>query len=111
MSFGEIFILLVVAVFVMKPEDIPAIIRKFQQIKSYFTNAKAEVISYLGKELQIEDKELDEDIEQINFYLKKIAHLNEGYDGNYSLEDIKTKYHQLVQQKVEIEKINNIENY
>src|SRR5579884_2879727 len=101
MSFSELCVVLIVAIIIMKPEDIPVIVNKFKQIKVYFNNLKSDVITYFNKELQIEGRELSKDIDEINFYLQKIASLNGEYEGDYSLKDIKNKYHQLVQRKLE----------
>ena len=100
MSFGELCIVAIVAIVIMKPEDLPVIISKFKYARKYIARLKAEIVGYFDEQLQIDDKELEKDVHEINLYLKKIISLNGSYDGDYSLEDIKDKYKQLVKQKI-----------
>lgn len=106
MSFGELLVVAIVAILVMKPEDIPIILQKFHQLKSYFANIKQDISAYLNKELAV-DKDLREEFEQINFYLQKIIELNGTYEEEYSLQKVKAKYHQLIAQKMSKEKLDS----
>ena len=104
MSFGELCVVAIVAVIIMKPEDLPLIIDKFKYVRKYIARLKAEVANYFTHELLVDDKELEKNIDEINIYLKKIINLNGVYEGDYSLDDIKNKYRQLVKQKIDKEK-------
>lgn len=104
MSFGELCVVSIVAIIIMKPEDLPAIIKKFKYVRKYIARLKIEVINYFDKELQIEHKELGQDVDEINSYIKKIINLGSNYEGDYSLPDVKDKYKRLVIEKVNQEK-------
>lgn len=105
MSLGEMLVVVLVAIMVMKPSDIPVILDKIRQLKSYFLNTKEEVISYINKEIEINDKDIVEDISEINFYLEKIISINGHYDGTYDLEKLKTKHQELIKDKIEQKKL------
>lgn len=104
MSFGELCVVAVVAIVIMKPEDLPIIIKKFKYVKKYFENLKTEIVGFFDKELQLDNKELESNVDEINQYIKKIINIGGTYEGDYSLQDIKDKYKQLVLKKVEQEK-------
>jgi len=94
LSFGEIIIVILVALLVVKPADIPIIVKKIHQLKSYFTNMKTIALSYVTKELDIDS--FEQDPEQLNFYLQKIVNIQGFYDGEYNLTALKAKYNELV---------------
>ncbi|MFY9589296.1 Sec-independent protein translocase subunit TatA/TatB [Rickettsia endosymbiont of Halotydeus destructor] len=98
MSLGEIIVVILIALLVIKPEDIPIIMKKIHEIKSYFTNFRNKTISYIIND--DEGKELNEDIEQLNFYLQKVISINGKYDGDYTLEKVKQKYHVLTKESI-----------
>ena len=104
MSLGEIVIIILVSIFVCKPEDIKFMIKTFYKLKDYLQNIKQEIIKPIQKEVE-EIKSVDlstqETIEEMNFYLEKIASLNESYKGEYCLESIKKHYYQLIKQNHE----------
>ena len=112
MSLFELIVILIVGFLVMKPEDIPKIMAKIREIKSFITNTKQEIISHLDldnaklpkKSISIE---IEDEMEQMNFYLTKIANLESEYEGEYSLPLIKDHYRKLVKNKMKDElKIN-----
>ncbi|WP_341763993.1 DUF2672 domain-containing protein [Candidatus Tisiphia endosymbiont of Beris chalybata] len=47
MSLGEILVVMLVAMIITKPGDIPVIIKKVQQLKSYLSDIKQQVISHI----------------------------------------------------------------
>lgn len=100
MSLSELLVIILVAFLVMKPEDLPKIIRKIKEFKDFFTKTKKEMISYIdpdSKDKDIASEEpTPEEIEQINFYLEKIARLGGEYEGQYSLSKIRNHYHKLI---------------
>ena len=49
------------------------------------------------------EEHLEQEMEQMNFYLQKIANLDSEYDGEYSLSLIKKHYHKLVKDKMKDE--------
>jgi Sec-independent protein translocase protein TatA len=104
MSFGELCVVAIVAIIIMKPEDLPIIIKKIKYARKYIAHFKTEIINYFDKELRIDHKELEQDVDEINSYIKKIINLGSDYEGDYSLEDVKDKYKRLVTEKINQEK-------
>ncbi len=92
MSLFELLVVFVVAFLVLKPEDVPHIAKKIKDFYNFFTITKAEITSYLDLDQKSSIKKVDEDIDQINFYLGKIANLGEKYEGEYSLTKIRDYY-------------------
>ena len=91
MSLFELLVVFVVAFLVLKPEDVPHIAKKIKEFYNFFTTTKAEITSYLDLSQKSSIK-VDEDIDQINFYLEKIANLGGKYEGEYSLTKIRDYY-------------------
>jgi Sec-independent protein translocase protein TatA len=91
MSLFELLVVFVVACLVLKPEDVPHIEKKIKEFYHFFTTTKAEITSYLDLSQKSSIK-VDEDIDQINFYLEKIANLGGKYEGEYSLTKIRDYY-------------------
>ncbi|MGI4776277.1 MAG: hypothetical protein ACRYE9_05120 [Janthinobacterium lividum] len=102
MSFSELTVVLIVAVLVMKPKDILALLKKFKQVKSYLLSAKSDITSYLDDivDLEKEHDDIIDDREEINLYLQKILALGENYNGNYNSYEVKQAYHRLVRKIV-----------
>ena len=88
MSIGEIFVVMVVALLVIKPQDLPTIFKVFKQVRRYIRGITADIMS------KFEDHE--EDVEEINRYLEKISGLDEKYEGPYELDEIKKYYHKIL---------------
>ncbi|WP_425363217.1 DUF2672 domain-containing protein [Candidatus Tisiphia endosymbiont of Hybos culiciformis] len=99
MSLGEILVVMLVAMIVTKPEDIPIIIRKIQEFKLYCSAVKNQALIYITKDLKIDNDILANDAEQLNFYLERIINIQGYYDGNYSLNELKAKYDKLIKIK------------
>jgi len=97
MSFTEIALIIIVALVVIKPEDIPSIFKKIKELYKYIASIKKQFDREINKIME-EDKTSDE-AEKINFYLKKIMDLGESYTGDYSLSDVKAQYHQIILSK------------
>ncbi len=95
MSFSEILVVLVVAILVLKPEDIPVVFKKIKGAYNYIFSIKKEIEKSVEKLSDSEEIEKDE----INFYLKKIVACDASYEGDYSLSDIKSFYHKLLLKK------------
>ena len=100
MSLGEMLVVMLVALLVMKPEDIPTIIKKFRALRMYFSNIKNQTLSYIKKELEFDDDLLKDDFEELNFYLQKIINIEGHYDGDYSVPKLKAKYNELIKSKI-----------
>ncbi len=113
MSLFEILLIVAVALLVMKPEDIPKIAKTLMNIKRYIDKTKKEIISYIDLEQENSTKShvnsSGNEIEQMNFYLQKIADLGDDYDGLYDLDAIKKHYRKLVNSKIPKEIENNID--
>ncbi|WP_341757542.1 DUF2672 domain-containing protein [Candidatus Tisiphia endosymbiont of Ditula angustiorana] len=99
MSLGEILVVMLVALIVMKPEDIPSIIKKIQEFKLYCSAIKNQALGYITKDLKIDNDILKNNAEQLNFYLERIINIQGYYDGNYSLDELKAKYDELIKIK------------
>jgi len=82
MSLTQTLIVLFTGLLVMKPNDIPMIIKQIKKIKSYLTN----------------NNQLDNlsEIGQLNFYIQRIISIEGYYDGNYDLVTVKEQYNKLV---------------
>lgn len=110
MSLFELIIVLIVGFLVTKPEDFPKILSKFKEIRAFITNTKKEIMSHLDPVSELEESlhegissNLDEEMDQMNFYLEKIANLGAEYEGEYSLSSIKEHYRKIVKDKVKQE--------
>lgn len=97
MGISEILVILVVAVLLTKPEDIPKIAKKIRQVRKYFRNLKSDIASHfdLG-----EEKFEDQDHDKINYYLEKIASHGQTYDGEYDLDQIKKYFNSIISKKI-----------
>lgn len=107
MSLFEILVVVIVGFLVAKPEDFPKIIRKFRDMRSFITNTKQEIINHLDPINELEESiveeisvNLDEEMDQMNFYLEKISNLDSEYEGEYSLVSIKNHYRKIVKDKI-----------
>ena len=105
MSLFELLLIVIVSLLVMKPEDLPKIIEKIREMRSFITNTKQEIMSHLDLDnTKLSKKsisaELEDEMEQMNFYLQKIANLDSEYEGEYSLSSIKDHYRKLVKDKM-----------
>ena len=107
MSLFEFLVVVIVGFLVAKPEDFPKIIRKFKDIRAFVTNTKKEIMSYFDPITELKDSVLeetsvglDEEIDQMNFYLEKISNLGVEYEGEYSLASIKNHYRNVVKNKM-----------
>ncbi len=92
MSLGELAIIAIVAIFVIKPEDLPAIMNYIKKARRYFSDLKKEAMASLDKE----EPEIMENSEEINYYLQRIISLEGSYEGEYSLDRVKAKYKEIV---------------
>lgn len=108
MSLFEILVILVVSLLVVKPEDIPQIISKLKKLRAFITNTKKEIFAHFdpdtnSKNNKNSSKSLENQMEQMNFYLEKIGDLDSEYKGEYSLESVKEHYRKLMNQKISTE--------
>ena len=95
MSMGEVLVIILIAILLIKPKDIPIIIDKVKDCAKFFRKLKAEIFSHFDNELNAQDKLLQDEFEQvdrINFYLEKIIQIEGKYEGNYDIDSIKDKY-------------------
>ncbi|PCJ24427.1 MAG: hypothetical protein COA94_07375 [Rickettsiales bacterium] len=107
MSLFEFIVVLIVALLVVKPEDLPKIVKKFKQMQSFITNTKKEIISQISIDDELEEimqdsssPNLNKEMEQVNYYLEKISNIGPEYEGEYSLAAIKKHYLKLVKEKM-----------
>jgi Sec-independent protein translocase protein TatA len=105
MSLGELLVIGVICILVIKPEDLPVIFKKIARIRRSFKDAMSNFTTdIMDRNLIDSNISLPDDIERINFYLQKITDLGGNYDGEYSLEQIKAKYHALIQEQIPLAK-------
>lgn len=96
-SFGELGVIAVVALLVIKPEDLPRLMRSFLRAKRLLTQTMNGAKSFIADIASLEEgKRCVEDLDQINFYLKKILSLAGEYKGEYRLDEVKRAYHKLM---------------
>lgn len=100
MSISELVVIFVVAFLVLKPEDLPQIAKKLKDFYSFFTRTKTEIMSCF--DLNHQDAVVD-DLDQMNFYLEKIANLGRDYEGEYSLNNVKDYYQKIIKDSIKSE--------
>jgi Sec-independent protein translocase protein TatA len=101
MSFSELLVIVIVGVLLLKPEDLPKILRKLKELQSFINNTRREIFSHINlEESSNKAQELKENISEVNFYLEKISGLGGEYQGEYSLDEIKKHYHSLVKKQI-----------
>lgn len=101
MSLSELLVILIICIFVIKPEDIPVIVAKLKELKLLITNIKHQILSQFEQVVNpLEQEDLKAETEQINFYLQRITDLGAIYKGDYSLIAVKKRYRQLIDQKI-----------
>lgn len=96
MSFSEVLVVFIIAVLILSPEDLKALIKNFYQLKKYLTDLRDQIFAPLQAELDQLEESTCQDRDEINFYLEKIASLNQKYEGDYSLEKIKKYYYNIL---------------
>jgi Sec-independent protein translocase protein TatA len=104
MSLEEILVIIIVAILLIKPEDLPIIFTKIQSFQQYLAALKRDLYSSLNH-ITKESVALKQDTQEINFYLHRIIDIVGFYDGDYSIESLKTRYNELVQQALEERKL------
>lgn len=97
-------VVLIVAILVMKPEDIPFLLQKMRQLKLYVLQLKQDFKDHLDDEIVHDQRLLKSDIAEINHYLQKISDMGQQYIGDYSLDDIRKKYQSMVMQEINNQK-------
>lgn len=97
MSLLEVFVVILVALMLLKPKDVPVIIKIFKKLFCIINDFKEEFLDYINS---IDEKDIvSKDVDKINFYLQKITSLGYGYNGDYNLEEIKSYYHEIILKK------------
>lgn len=108
MSLFEILVILVVALLVVKPEDIPQIISKLKELRLFVSNTKKEIFSHFDPDIKdksskVFSEDMENQMDQMNFYLEKIGDLDSEYNGEYSLASVKEHYRKVMNQKINAE--------
>lgn len=108
MSLFEILVILIVSLLVVKPEDIPQIVKKLKELRTFITNTKKEIFVHFDPDINTKTNKnpsdnLNGQMEQMNFYLEKIGDLDSEYKGEYSIESVKEHYRNLMNQKIRAE--------
>ncbi|MEY3197533.1 MAG: hypothetical protein RLZZ59_904 [Pseudomonadota bacterium] len=92
MSISEIGLILIIGLFVLKPQDMKAIGKFIKTTMDYLASFKKD----MWKMLDEEDANNQKNSEQINMYLEKIIKISGKYDGEYDLGSVKAYYHKLL---------------
>jgi Sec-independent protein translocase protein TatA len=108
MSIFEILVVMIVALLVVKPEDMPKIISKLKELREFVTKTKKEIFSHFDpdintKSLKNKSEDLSSQMEQMNYFLEKIGDLDSEYSGEYSLSSVKEHYRKLMNKKINTE--------
>lgn len=96
MSIGELLIILIVIVLVIKPEDIPILLQKLHSLLGYITKLKQEIFGNFYQEFEILHYEREQNTEELDFYLKKIISIEGQYTGQHTVKALKNHYYQLL---------------
>lgn len=100
MSLSEFFVVCIIALILIKPGDLPLLLRKLQKCKQYLFKIKQDVASYFHIELKKDDTLVEYDVSEINFYLEKIINIDGQYEGEYSIDALKSRYHELINDSI-----------
>ncbi len=107
MSLFELMVILLIGFLMIKPKDLPKLIKKFKEVRSFITQTKKEINSYIEPPANFNEKKQSKDLnyemKQMNFYLEKIANLDSKYEGDYSLSSVKEHYRKLINEKIKKE--------
>ena len=93
LSSAEIFLVVVVAICLIKPADLPYIIRSFKKLKKAMASWKQQLIKYIDFEDEV--KLTKEEVEDMNRYLTEIISEEGEYNGEYDRESIISYYKKL----------------
>ena len=105
MSLFELLVVFIVGLLLLKPEDMPKVISKITEFKSFITNTKKEIISHIDPELKEDIKpQSKEETKRMNYFLEKIIQLEGEYNGDYTIKDLKAHYNKLIAKKIKDEK-------
>ncbi len=97
MSISELIIVIIVAIIIIKPEDLPYIIKQIKKLRRFFYNIKDEFLGSIDQNILDDDENAE--TEAVNKYIEKIISLGGKYEGNYNLKDVRTFYHSLLRKK------------
>ncbi len=99
MSLMELLVIILIMVLVIKPDDLPVMVKQLKSLKKSFTKIKSELLNLIDPEDAQELESEEHEIKQINYYVEKIASMNAEYYGDYNLKSIKSFYRKLVQEQ------------
>lgn len=105
MSFSEIIMIMLVGLFLFKPEDARYFLKQLQALKQKTNAILGQFNSYLEMDLDgtpSKDKEnlnQTDEVEKINGYLKQILQSGHEYEGEYSLEEVRRFYRSIERKK------------
>lgn len=96
-SIGEIFVVAIIALLVVKPEEVPHLLRRALKIKDSFFSVVSDVKTSIFSVASAMHEEVPSDeMEEMNLYLKKIMQRGKEYSGEYNLNSVKRFYHRMV---------------
>lgn len=103
MSLMELLVISVIILFVIKPEDIPVLFRGIKKIRKYLNDVIKDIYKLMGEKDESKKIDDDDDLMDLNRYLKTIIEIQGYYNGKYNVEDIENCYKKLLknQQKIE----------
>ena len=100
LSLSEIVVVIIVCIIVVKPKDIPTIIKYFRKFKILIKNLQSEfyhVIKDLDSNITNNSTAnntqfFEEQVQELNYYLEKIHDSGIRYNGDYEINEVKTFY-------------------
>lgn len=100
LSLSEIILVILVALLVIKPKDVPVILRNFKEWKNKASHFKREALEYIknidgAKEIHSELRSLKEEV-------KTIVDLDGNPQRVYDIDDIRNDLHQITALKNKI---------
>lgn len=90
MTISEILLVFCIAIILIKPEDIPGLVKHIKRLIKYFRALQKEVMDHFD--------DVD-DAEEMNLYIEKIASMNHKYEGEYDVVSVKSYYHKLIKKQ------------
>jgi Sec-independent protein translocase protein TatA len=104
MSIGELIVILIIGLLVIKPEDIPGIIRLFGKISGKIHRLKNETLGSINSHSveRVTILSSFEEAQRINFFITKISEMGFDYIGEYDVETLRVKYNDLMRDQAKL---------
>ena len=100
MSSSELFLILLVGLLVLRPEDIPNFFKQIRRWYNFWLDTKKSLISKIDLSLDTDKNFNSQDHEIINDYLKKISDMGSCYNGEYDLDKVQKFYEKILEESI-----------